>query len=318
VGFDLGGTKMLAAITDEKFHPLVRKRRKTHSEEDNSTGMGRVISTIEKALEEGGITKDQLAGIGIGCPGMLDLDQGIVVEAANLGWENEPVKDKLEKAFGCPAVIMNDVDAGVYGEYRLGAAKGARTVLGVFPGTGVGGGLVYEGAIFRGKNFSCLEVGHMQVIPNGPRCACGRLGCLEAVSSRLAIAAASAQAVFRGNAPILGQLAGSDLANIRSGVLAEAVKKGDKVIEQIIRDAANHIGTAVGGLVHLLAPDIVVLGGGLVEAMPDLYVEQVSIAAKKWVCPAYAKTYEIVATKLGDDASAIGAAAWAEATFAKK
>ena len=318
VGFDLGGTKMLAAITDETFHPIVRKRRKTHSEVDNSTGMGRVISTIEKALEEGGISKDRLAGIGIGCPGMLDLDQGIVVEAANLGWENEPVKDKLEKAFGCPAVILNDVDAGVYGEYRLGAAKGARTVLGVFPGTGVGGGLVYEGTIFRGKNFSCLEVGHMQAIPDGPRCACGRLGCLEAVSSRLAIAAASAQAVFRGHAPILAQLAGSDLANIRSGVLAEAVKKGDKVIEQIIRDAANHIGTAIGGLVHLLAPDVVVLGGGLVEAMPDLYVEQVSIAAKKWVRPTYAKTYEIVATKLGDDASALGAAAWAEATFAKK
>ena len=318
VGFDLGGTKMLAAVTDETFHPIVRKRRKTHSEVDNSTGMGRVISTIEKALEEGGISKDRLAGIGIGCPGMLDLDNGIVVEAANLGWENEPVKDKLEKAFGCPAVILNDVDAGVYGEYRLGAAKGARTVLGVFPGTGVGGGLVYEGTIFRGKSFSCLEVGHMQVIPDGPRCACGRLGCLEAVSSRLAIAAASAQAVFRGHAPILAQLAGSDLANIRSGVLAEAVKKGDKVIEQIIRDAANHIGTAIGGLVHLLAPDVVVLGGGLVEAMPDLYVEQVSIAAKKWVRPTYAKTYEIVATKLGDDASALGAAAWAEATFAKK
>ena len=308
----------MAAITDETFHPIVRKRRKTHSEVDNSTGMGRVISTIEKALEEGGISKDRLAGIGIGCPGMLDLDNGIVVEAANLGWENEPVKDKLEKAFGCPAVILNDVDAGVYGEYRLAAAKGARTVLGVFPGTGVGGGLVYEGTIFRGKTFSCLEVGHMQVIPDGPRCACGRLGCLEAVSSRLAIAAASAQAVFRGHAPILAQLAGSDLANIRSGVLAEAVKKGDKVIEQIIRDAANHIGTAIGGLVHLLAPDVVVLGGGLVEAMPDLYVEQVSIAAKKWVRPTYAKTYEIVATKLGDDASALGAAAWAEATFAKK
>ena len=316
VGFDLGGTKMLAVVTDEKFEPLARKRRKTRSEEDNSIDMGRVINTIEKVLEEGGIAKERLAGIGIGCPGMLDLDRGIVREAVNLGWENEPVQAQLEKAFDCPAVILNDVDAGVYGEYRFGAAQGAHTALGVFPGTGVGGGLIYEDKIFRGKNCSCLEVGHMQVIADGPRCSCGRQGCLEAVTSRLAIAAAAAQAVLRGQAPKLAELAGSDLANIRSGMLAEAIKKGDKVIEQIVKDAAGHLGTAIGGLVHALAPDVIVLGGGLVEAMPELYVEQVTAAAKKWVLPAYAKTYEIVAAKLADDAVALGAAAWAETTFA--
>ncbi len=101
---------------------------------------------------------------------MLDLDRGIVREAVNLGWDNEPVQAQLEKAFGCPAVILNDVDAGVYGEYRFGAAKGAHTALGVFPGTGVGGGLIYEGKIFGGKNCWCLEVGHVQVMADGPRC----------------------------------------------------------------------------------------------------------------------------------------------------
>lgn len=316
VGFDLGGTKMLAIVTDENFQPIARRRRKTRSEEDNSTGMGRVINTIEKVLEEAGIAKERVAGIGIGCPGMLDLDRGIVRDAGNLGWQDEPVQAQLEKAFGCPAVILNDVDAGVYGEYRFGAAKEAHTALGVFPGTGVGGGLIYEGRIFRGKNCSCLEVGHMQVIPDGPRCSCGRQGCLESVSSRLAISAAAAQAVFRGQAPKLAELASTDLANIRSGMLVEAIKKGDKVIEQIVKDAAGHLGTAIGGLVHVLAPDVIVLGGGLVEAMPDLYVEQVTSAAKKWVLPPYSKTYEIVAAKLGDDAVALGAAAWAETTFA--
>lgn len=314
IGFDLGGTKMLAVVTDAKFQPVVRKRRKTR-DDDGSINMSRVISTIEKALEEGGIVKEQLAGIGIGCPGMLDLDRGILLEASNLGWKNEPVQKELEDVFGCPAVIMNDVDAGVYGEYRFGAAQGAHTAIGVFPGTGVGGGCVYEGQIFRGKAGSCLEVGHIQVMPDGPRCACGRRGCLEAVSSRLAVAAAAAQAVFRGQAPNLAELAGSDLANIRSGALAEAIKKGDKVIEQIVKDAAGYLGTAIGGLIHLLAPDIVVLGGGLVEAMPELYVEQVSAAAKRWVLPSFAKGYEIVSAKLGDDAVALGAAAWADATF---
>ena len=316
LGFDLGGTKMLAVVTDENFQPLARKRRKTRSEEDNSIGMGRVINTIEKALEEAGIAKERLAGIGIGCPGMLDLEKGIVREAANLGWKDEPVQAQLEKAFGCPAVVLNDVDAGVYGEYRFGAAQGAYSALGVFPGTGVGGGLVYDGKIFRGKNCSCLEVGHVQVMADGPRCSCGRQGCLEAVSSRLAIAAAAAQAVFRGQAPKLAELAGTDLANIRSGMLVEAIKKGDKVIEQIVKDAAGHLGTAIGGLIHVLAPEVIVLGGGLVEALPELYVEQVTAAAKKWVLSAYAKTYNIVAAKLGDDAVALGAAAWAETAFA--
>lgn len=314
IGFDLGGTKMLAVVADEKLQPLVRRRRKTR-DDDGSIGMGRVINTIDKALEEAGISKQQLAGIGIGCPGMLDLDRGIVLDATNLGWKNEPVQEELEQTFGCPAVIMNDVDGGVYGEWRLGAAKGAHTTIGVFPGTGVGGGCVYEGKIFRGKIGSCMEVGHIEALPDGPRCSCGRRGCLEAVSSRLAISAAAAQAVFRGQAPKLAELAGTDLANIRSGALAEAIKKGDKVIEQIVKDAAGFLGTAIGGLVHLLAPDVIVLGGGLVEAMPDLYVDQVSAAAKKWVLPSFAKTYDIVAAKLGDDAVALGAAAWAQATF---
>lgn len=315
VGFDLGGTKMLAVVTDSKLQPVARRRRKTRSEDDNSIDMSRVINTIEKALEEAGVTSDQLAGIGIGCPGMLDLERGVVREASNLGWVNEAVQAQLEKAFNCRAVVANDVDAGVYGEYRLGAAKGAHTVIGVFPGTGVGGGMVYRGQIFHGKNMTCMEVGHIQVLPDGPRCGCGRRGCLEAVSSRLAVSAAAAQAVFRGQAPRLAELAGSDLSNIRSGALSEAIKKGDKVIEQIVRDAAGYLGTAIGGLVHLLAPDVVVLGGGLVEAMPDLYVETVSAAAKKWVLPSYAKSYEVVAAKLGDDAVALGAAAWAEANF---
>ncbi len=317
VGFDLGGTKMVAVVVDARFQPLFRKRRKTRGDEDSTVGMNRVINTIEKVLEEGGLAKESLAGIGIGCPGTLDLDRGVVLDAPNLGWQNQGVKVELEKAFGCPVVILNDVDAGVYGEYRFGAAQGVHCVLGVFPGTGVGGGCVYEGKIFRGKICSCLEVGHIPVMMDGPRCSCGRRGCLEAVSSRLAISAAAAQAVFRGQAPMLAQLTGSDLASIRSGMLAEAIKRGDKVIEQIVKDAATHLGTAIGGLVHLLAPEVIVLGGGLVEAMPELYVETVSAAVKRWILPSFAKTYDIVAAKLGDDAVALGAAAWAEDMFAK-
>ena len=311
VGFDLGGTKMLATVFDDRFEPLGSERRKTKGHLGHETGLERMVVTIDKALDDAGVEPKQLQGIGVGCPGPLDLDRGVILDAPNLGWENVPVKDSLEREFGCPAVIANDVDAGVYGEYRFGAGKNERCVLGVFPGTGIGGGCVYEGKIFRGKNITCMEIGHVQLMAGGPRSGTGQVGSLEAVASRLAIAAQAAQASFRGQAPHLRELAGTDLSKIRSGVLAAAIQAGDEVIKQIVVDAATHIGIALAGAVHLLAPDIVVLGGGLVEAMPELFVNAVSRAAEEHVMPSFADTFQIVPAELGDNAAVLGAAAWA-------
>src|SRR4029079_4737285 len=192
-------------------------------------------------------------GIGIGCPGSVDLDKGTILEAANLGWKGGKLRDTLAAAFACPVVVINDVDAGVYGEYRFGAAKNARCAIGVFPGTGIGGGCVYEGRIFRGKQFSCLEIGHMSVTASGRLCGCGRYGCLETEASRLAIAAEAAKAAFRGEAPELLRLAGTDLADIRSGQLAESIKAGDAAIERIVIRAASFLGSAIGDAANLLA-----------------------------------------------------------------
>ena len=310
MGFDLGGTKMLATVYTEQFEGVGRKRRKTRGHEGVESGLRRIAETIEKACEEAGVSRKQLRGIGVGCPGPLDLDKGILFDAPNLGWENVELKKFLEKEFGCPATIMNDVDAGVYGEYRFGAAQDSRCVLGVFPGTGIGGGCVYEGQIIRGRSGSCMEFGHMRVLPDGPRCGCGQRGCLEAVASRLAISAAAAQAAYRGQAPVLMANEGTDLSDIRSGALADSVRGGDAVVERILRDAAGLIGVAVASVVHLISPDTVVLGGGLVEAMPKLFVECVTEAARESVMPAYRKTFKVVAASLGDDAAVMGAAAW--------
>jgi glucokinase len=246
VGFDLGGTKMMAAAFSGEFRVLGRKRRKTKGSEGVKAGLERITETIRDALEEAQIKPSQLSGIGVGCPGNIDLEKGLLIDSANLGWKNFPICEALEKAFGCPAVVLNDVDAGVYGEYRFGAAKNARCVVGVFPGTGIGGACVYEGKIIRGKNMSCFEIGHMQVNPQGIPCGCGRIGCLETEASRLAISAAAAMAAFRGEAPHLLAVAGTDLANIRSGVLADAIRAGDTVIERIVEQAARLIGWAVG------------------------------------------------------------------------
>jgi glucokinase len=314
VGFDLGGTKMLGGVFNSDLRLLGKRRRKTKGAEGAKAGLERIIETIKDAIKEGQIEGQKLAGIGVGCPGQIDLDKGIVLEAANLGWKHFHIRDALQEEFKCPVVVLNDVDAGVYGEYRFGAGKGARCLVGVFPGTGIGGGCVYEGKVLRGKNVSCFEIGHIQINPNGVPCGCGRIGCLETEASRLAIATAAAAAAYRGEAPHLFAVAGTDVALIRSGILAESIRAGDVAIERIVKRAAGLVGRAVGDVVNLLAPEVVVLGGGLVEAMPELYVESVEKAARDRVAPPFAKLFKIAPAKLGDDAVIRGAAAWAQAS----
>lgn len=308
VGFDLGGTKMQACVYSDTFTCLGRQRKKTMGPAGPGVGLARIVEIIHMALNEAEVAPASLGGIGVGCPGPLDLNKGIMIDTPNLGWKNVKLKQFLEKEFQCPAIIANDVDAGVYGEYRRGAAVGARCVLGVFPGTGIGGGCVYEGKLIRGKKGSCMELGHLQVVPEGPLCGCGQRGCLEAVASRLAISSAAAAAAYRGDAPALLELAGMDLSNIRSAVLRKSVEGGDHVVEQIIQEAARWLGVGTANIINLLAPDVVVLGGGLVEALPKLFLKVVTETARAQVMPAYAKSFHVVTSKLGDDATTVGSA----------
>lgn len=316
LGFDLGGTKMMATVFSHDFRVLGRKRRKTKGSEGVRAGIERIMETVKDALEEAKLTSADIAGIGVGCPGNIDLERGVIVDTSNLGWKHVHLREVLEKEYGAPAVLLNDVDAGVYGEYRFGAAKHSRCSLGVFPGTGIGGGCVYDGQILRGKTLSCFEIGHVLVTPGGPLCGCGRFGCLESEASRLAISAAAAAAAFRGEAPYLLKKVGTDVSAIRSGLLAESIQNGDKAVEQIVKRAADLIGQVVGDIVNLLAPDTVILGGGLVEALPELFIEGVEESAKRRAAPPFTKVFRVVAAKLGDDAVVRGAAAWAEKMFA--
>lgn len=318
IGFDLGGTKMFCVLFDHKFNPVTSLRKKTKAEEGAPGGLERMIDMIERVLDEAHLDRNDLGGIGLGCPGPLDLDNGVVIEAPNLGWKNVDLKNILQKKFKAPVAVANDVDAGTYGEYCFGAAQKARCVVGVFPGTGIGGGCVYEGHLLRGKTGSCMELGHMMVSNNGRLCGCGRRGCLETVASRLAIAAECAMAVYRGEAPILQQLAGTDLSKIRSGTLAESIKSGDKAVEKIVRQAAKQLGLGVGNIINILSPDVVVLGGGLVEAMKDIFLEEVKDAVSKRAMSSFAKSVNIVAAKLDDLATAMGAAALAAEASDKK
>ncbi len=315
LGFDLGGTKMQCTLFDASLKAIESRRKRTRGELGMKGSLERIEAVIVKLLEEAKIEASQLAGIGIGCPGPVEWEKGVVRVAVNLGWENVPIGKILSDKFKCPVSVLNDVDAGVYGEYVAGAARGARTVVGIFPGTGIGGGCVYDGEILRGKLLSCMEIGHIKI--NGsPRVgATGMTGTLETEASRLSIAAELAKLVYRGEAPNLQKLAGTELSEIRSKTIAEAIEKGDKQVERVVEAACQIIGEAVANVVLLMCPDCVVLGGGLVEAMPDLFVKEVTKTARKSVFECYQDQFQICAAKLGDDAATVGAAAWVKKHF---
>jgi glucokinase len=311
IGFDLGGTKMLAVVFNEKFEPVGRARKKTKGYEGMKAGLARINGVVAEAMKDAGVSASDVGGLGIGCPGPLNLAKGVIVEAPNLGWKKAPVRDSIEDEFKFPVEVANDVDAGVFGEYTFGAGKGARCVVGLFPGTGIGGGCVYEGKLFRGAKCTCMEIGHIPIMPAGPLDGAGNHGSLESVASRLAIAGAAAQAAYRGQAPVLMERAGTNLSDIRSGALAASVEGGDKAVEEIIREAAEKIGWGLVTIVHLLAPDLIVMGGGLVEAMPDLITKTAEKTARARILPSLRDVFEVVPAKLGDDAGVLGAAALA-------
>lgn len=312
VGFDLGGTKMMAVVFDDHFEKLGKKRRKTRGHEGQEVGVGRIVTTIREALVDADVEAEQVSGIGIGCPSPVDMVNGVVREAVNLSWVDVPLKTLVQDEFACPVEVANDVDIGVYGESRFGAAKKATHVLGVFPGTGIGGGFVANGEILCGAQSSCLEIGHIQVRPEGRLCGCGRLGCLETESSRLAIAAEIAKVAYRGEAPTILAKAGTNISEIRSGVIAASIEAGEEAVIEIVTQAANQIGSAVASVVHLLGPDCVVLGGGLVEAMPKLFVKHVNDSAQRRAMDSFQSTFQVTAAQLGDDSTVLGAAGWVE------
>lgn len=315
IGFDLGGTKMLAVVYNAKFEQVGKARKKTKGRDGMAAGLKRINTVIAEAIEDAGISKTQVRGLGIGCPGPLDLKKRQIRTAPNLGWDDVPVADSIEKEFGFPVTIANDVDAGVFGEYQFGAGQGARCVFGIFPGTGIGGGCVYEGKLFRGANCTCMEIGHIPMVGGARLDGAGNAGTLEALASRLAIASDAGAAAYRGQAPYLLKHAGTDLADIRSGALADSVEHGDQAVIEIIEHACQHLALAVVTVVHLMAPDVIVFGGGLIEAMPDLMLPKIEKTARSRVLPSLKNVFELKAAKLGDDAGVMGAAALARQAF---
>ncbi len=311
IGFDLGGTKMMAVVYDAEFKPLGRARKKTKGRDGMEAGLKRINNLIGEAIDEAGLKPEQVCGLGIGCPGPLDLKERLIRTAPNLGWHNVPIARSIEKQYPFPVRVFNDVDSGVFGEYKFGAGQHARCVFGLFPGTGIGGGCVYEGKVFRGSNCTCMEIGHIPLIPQGPLDGAGNPGTLEAVASRLSIAGAAAQACYRGQAPFLLEKSGTDVSKIRSAAIAASVEHNDQAVVEIIDHACGYLALSVVTIVHLLAPDVIVFGGGLIEALGDRMLPAIEKQARARVLPSLKDVFKIELATLGDDAGVMGAAALA-------
>lgn len=311
VGVDLGGTKLLAVVFDGAYGSKGRAKKKVGKSRDNEAVLEKMREVISDALDDAGIGLSEVSAIGIVCPGPVDFENGIILETPNLGLDNFPIRDRLSDALGVPVFLENDVNAGTYGEYTAGAGRGFSHVVGLFPGTGLGGGLILDGRLYRGATGGAGEIGHMIIQVDGRRCGCGQDGCLEAMASRTAIAKDLVALAATGSAPVVYKKAGSDFSAIKSSVIEKAWREGGSVAVSIVERAARHLGIGMANCVNIFNPELIVIGGGLVEKLGAPYIEMAERAMRTHAMARLVSIVRVKQAELGDDSAVIGAAALA-------
>ena len=316
VGVDLGGTKILAGVVDSEHKILGRAKRPTPAEAGGPAILVAILSCVEQALAESGVAREEIAGIGVGSPGPLDPSTGVIIQSANLNVRNWPLGPDLSSAMGRPVLLQNDVRVGGYGEFHLGAGRGHSSLLAAFVGTGIGGCVILEGKVLDGATGNAGEVGHIMVKANGPTCSCGRRGCLEALSSRSAIARRVTKAADEGEESTLASKVDKKSGKLKSGDIAAAVAVGDPVAVREVGRAAYFLGLGLGGLVNLLGPEIVIIGGGVTEALGPMFIDLIRASARQQILVDPEERIKIEAAALGDDAGILGAALLARERFA--
>ncbi len=312
IGVDMGGTKILSAVIDAEGNILGTAKVSTKAGRGAIAVIDRIANCIQQAIDESGVDAESIQAIGIGAPGPLDPATGVVIFAPNLGWRDIPLKTELEARTGFPTFVDNDVNVGTLGEHAFGAGRGIQNVVGIFVGTGIGGGIILNGELFHGASKTAGEIGHIIVKAGGPRCGCGTRGCLEAIASRTAMTRQFQRAILKkGKKSVLSELTGGDLGAIRSGVLAKAVRLNDKLTLKVFRKVTKYLGIGIGSIVNFLNPEMIVLGGGVVEALDDTFLDGIRAAAEKYALPNTLDGVQIVRAELGDNSAILGAAALA-------
>lgn len=311
IGIDLGGTNMQVGIVRRDARDVGASdallgvaRKKTKSADGLEGVLNRIDASVREACEVAGVGLGDLGGLGIGAPGAVNSKKGVVLEAVNLRWNDVPLAEILSERFGMPVVVDNDVNAALYGEWVLGAARGASEVLGVWVGTGIGGALILNGRLYYGHRLTAGEIGHMLIHPKNPP----GTRSLEHNCSRSAVVDRIVRLIQSNHPSALTEITSEKYERIKSKTLATAYLGGDALTRDVVDDAAALLGDQIGSVVTLLSLEMVVLGGGLTEAIGEPFVEKVRVATRDVAFPDVCKRVEVVASELKDNAGLLGAA----------
>jgi glucokinase len=309
VGVDLGGTKILSGVFKHSLECIGTAKLSTKSQRGVDAVVERIARCVRDAVDEADLSLKQVAGLGIGAPGAVDFEEGRVIFAPNLpGWKDVTLKKALEKLLDVPVFVENDCNIAMLGVHVGELKAKPKNAVGIFVGTGIGGGIIINGELYSGFNHTAAEIGHMVLDIDGPKCGCGNKGCFEALASRTAIFQQIKAGVKDGQKTMLTDMLGDDLSDLRSGDLRKAIRRGDKFVDKVIEGAAEYIGIGVANLVNILGPEVVVVGGGVIEALADEMMSVIVETAQDYAMPGTMKGVEIVASKLGDSAGITGAA----------
>jgi glucokinase len=309
VGVDLGGTKILSGVFGANLQLISTAKLSTKPQRGVQDVISRIARCVQDAIDEADLQMKHITAVGIGAPGAVNFDEGTVIFAPNMeGWKGVPLKKHLEKELGIPVFVENDCNIAALGVYGAELKPKPRSLLGIFVGTGIGGGLIINGELYGGYSHTAGEIGHMVLEINGPKCGCGNKGCFEALASRTAIFQRIKSGIKDGQKTLLTEMLGDDLDDLRSGDLRKAIRRGDKFVDKVVEEAAEYIGIATANLANILNPEVVVLGGGVIEALEDEMMSVITETAKDYAMPGVMKGVEIIASKLGDHAGITGGA----------
>ena len=304
LAIDIGGTKVAAGIVDTEGRILARGEVPTFAAEGLEPVLGRIAGLGRDLLSRPEVADVSIHRVGVGCAGPVDLKAGIVFNPPNLpGWTRVPLMDRLRHELDLPVVLENDANAAALGEFRYGAGRGARSIVYMTVSTGIGGGIILEGKIWHGLKDAAGEIGHMTVCPDGPLCGCGNRGCLEAMSSGTSIARRAREMLAAGRQSELSQVAYPTSADV-----VRLAQKGDPVASEIWDQAVRYLGIGVAAVITILAPERVVIGGGVTRA-GDFLFASLREHARERVKLVPVESVPILSATLGPDVGILGAAA---------
>ena len=307
IGIDLGGTKILIGLVEKESGKVVSHiKKKTKKEKGPENIVRKMVEGVEELLEESGKSFTEISSIGIGSAGQIDRKNGIIIGAPNLDCYNLNLKEILQNKFNIPVFVGNDVEVATIGEQKFGAGKGCADFVCVFVGTGIGSAIVKNGHIIYGATGTAGELGHIIVDLNGRPCACGAHGCLEAYASRSAIETRIEGALKKGRKSCISEYLEEGKA-ITSSMIRKYIEREDELVTQCVSEASEYLSGGLASVINLINPELIILGGGLIEAV-DYFYKQTIKKAKSKSLPVPAEKIRFSKTILGDYSGVIGAA----------